>query len=58
MLMDYLRVVKRKIIAAEHAQEVIEMCKTCAGDWQKVVGEMPGQIEGDTLEISFLSRTI
>ena len=44
---------EKENIAAEHAQEVIEMCKTCAGDWQKVVGEMPGQIEGDTLEIPF-----
>ena len=41
------------VFAPAHAQEVIEMCKACAGDWQKVVGEMPGQIEGDTLEIPF-----
>ena len=44
---------EKENIAAAHAQEVIEMCKACAGDWQKVVGEMPGQIEGDTLEIPF-----
>lgn len=44
---------EKENIAAEHAQEVIEMCKTCAGDWQKVVWEMPGQIEGDTLKIPF-----
>lgn len=46
---------EKENIAAAHAQEVIEMCKAYAGagDWQKVVWEMPGQIEGDTLEIPF-----
>lgn len=44
---------EKENIAATHAQEVIEMCKTCDGDWQKVVWEMPGQMEGNTLEIPF-----
>lgn len=44
---------EKENIAAAHAQEVIEMCKAYAGDWQKVVWEMPGQIEGDTLEFPF-----
>ena len=48
---------EKENIAAAHAQEVIEMCKACAGDWQKVVGRCPVRLR-EILWKFLLSRTI